>query len=573
MMMIYVREIEDYIDYVDKHPLEVDQEIKLFIKNIAKPTLSRDDVFFDETTYYKFLSFTQRWFFELFPFQKFIYAFFFMYDRKNTSRVIFREVFIMMGRGNGKDAMIAPLALFLTTPAHGIMNYHIDIVATSESQAEDTFLVMYEMLEANKDKMRKHFYWNKEVIINRETRSRIRYNTAGAKTKDGKKVGLVIFNEKHAYETQKEINVFTSALGKVAHARIVTITTNGTVREGPLDSDLEMSQRILNGEYNFTGLCPIIYKISDKNLVDEPFKKFLETKNEEDIDWTYYIQANPAIMYLPNLRFEIQNEYLDMKLYRPSLRSEFYAKRVNLPEQDEEEVVTTWDKITKACFEDEEKKIERKAKDIKGKMCIIGVDFADLNDFASAGLLFMENEEIIWRSHTWICSNGKYFKSIRFPFDKKGIDGYNDFEIVNTNTINPQSIVDWILSQFGMYNVKKIVMDTYRFNLLRKPLEESGLTIETKQNPEGLVRMIRYPASIAAIVAPQIDVYFNEFKLNLGNSAIMRWAINNTVCKTLKDGNKKYEKIEPLLRKNDPFMAFVAAVSVIQLLEIQVVYG
>lgn len=99
-----------------------------------------------------------------------------------------------------------------------------------------------------------------------------------------------------------------------------------------------------------------------------------------------------------------------------------------------------------------------------------------------------------------------------------------------------------------------------------------GISVETKQNPYGLVRMIRYPASIAAIVAPRIEVAFAEGKINIGDSAIMRWAINNTCVKEGKDGNKKYEKIEPKLRKNDPFMAFVAAMSVQELLDEEVIY-
>ena len=76
-----------------------------------------------------------------------------------------------------------------------------------------------------------------------------------------------------------------------------------------------------------------------------------------------------------------------------------------------------------------------------------------------------------------------------------------------------------------------------------------------------------------AIVAPRIEVAFAEGKINIGNSAIIWWAINNTAIKTGKDGNKKYEKIEPKLRKNDPFMAFVAAMSAQELLDEKIIYA
>ncbi len=122
------------------------------------------------------------------------------------------------------------------------------------------------------------------------------------------------------------------------------------------------------------------------------------------------------------------------------------------------------------------------------------------------------------------------------------------------------------------YNIQKWVMDSYRFLLLKSIFEKYGISTESKDNPYGQVRMIRRFDSITAIVAPRIEVAFAEGKINIGNSAIMRWAINNTAIKIGKDGNKKYEKIEPKLRKNDPFMAFVAAMSVQELLDEEVIY-
>ena len=84
--------------------------------------------------------------------------------------------------------------------------------------------------------------------------------------------------------------------------------------------------------------------------------------------------------------------------------------------------------------------------------------------------------------------------------------------------------------------------------------------------------MLRYPASIAAIIGPKIQAMFALQKINIGDSAIMRWAINNTSIEIKKDGNMMFNKVEPKLRKNDPFMAFVAAFSSADLLEEKVEY-
>lgn len=555
MAMICCKEIDEYIDYYNKVPKVFNKERILLIENIVKPLLKQNDIFFDEETYYNCIKFCEKWYYKLYPYQKFIYAFVFMY---RNDIPVFRTFFIMMGRGNGKDGMIAPLIHFLQSQYYGIKNYNIDIVATSEDQSEDTYKVIYDMLEdkSNKEKFKKSFYWNKEESINKITKSRLKYNTSNAKTKDGKKNGAIVYNEYHAYENDKQIKVFQSGLGKIKHPRIFIITTNGDVREGPLDELLDVCNGVLNGESNELRYFPFICKLDSEEEVD----------NIE-----FWEKANPSLPYSPILKDNMMVDYLEMKKF-PSKRPEFMTKRMNIPQRNEEETVTTWENILKASFEDIKKKIERATPDLIGKSAIVGIDFASLNDFASAGFLFKIGEEYVWRARTWICAKSKFFKDIKFPFDNKGQDGFNDFEVVYTETIDAREMIDWIISEMPKYNVKKIVLDTYRFTLLKQIFIEKGITIETKDTPYGLIRMIRYPASIAAIVAPRIEAAFAEGKINIGNSAIMRWSINNTCVKNKKDGNKTYEKIEQKLRKNDTFMAFVAAMSVQELLEEQIIY-
>ncbi len=569
--MICCKEIDEYIKFVKENPTETDEEIKLLIKNIIEPTLSRDDVFFDEETFYKCLKYCEKWYYKMFPYQKFIYALFFIYKDNTKNSVLFREIFILMGRGNGKDGMIMPLANFLQTHHYGVKNYHIDIVANAEDQAINSFKVVYNMLEENKLIMKKYFYWNKTMVINKQTHSILRYNTANAKTKDSKQTGMIIYNEYHAYEDYKQINVFKSGLGKVKNARIVIITTNGKIRGGPLDEKISIANSVLNKGIKFAKILPIIYKVDKEEYIDSPMKEYLETGNENDIDITYWVQANPSLRFMPSLQEEIINDYIDM-INTPSYKTEFYSKRMNLPQQDEEMAVTEWENILRASYEDVENEIPRQTGDIEGEKAIIGLDYASLKDFASAGFLVKIDGEYIWRQKTWICRKNKFFKNIKFPFENIGQPGYEDFVIVDTETIDAEEIIIWLINESAKYNVQKWIMDMYRFTLLKKTFEEYNITIETKENPYGEIRMIRRIDSIVAITAPRIEVAFAEGKINIGNSAIMRWAINNTAIKTGKDGNKKYEKIEPKLRKNDPFMAFVVAMSGQELLDEEIIY-
>lgn len=540
--MICCKEIDDYLEYYHKAPNVFNNERKLLIENIVIPTLSRDDIFFDESTYRKCIKFVERWYYPLFPYQKFLYAFVFMYK---DDVPVFRTFIILEGRGNGKDGFIVPLLHFLTTQYYGVENYNIDIVATSEGQANDTFDVAYSVLDKNENIMKKYFYWNKEYFVNKITRSRFRFNTSNAATKDGKKSGLVLFNEYHAYLTDKNIKVYQGGLGKVKHGRIFIITSNGDVRGGPLDELLDSCTKILQTGDNKLRYFPFLCKMDDLTEVDNP---------------GLWEKANPSLPYLPELYDAIMIDYLEQK-ERPSKRSEFLSKRMNIPQERDDLVVTSWENILKASYSDVKNKVPRLMVRKEKQPAIIGIDFASLRDFASVGILTKDGNEFCWRQKTVICSSNKFFKDIKFPFENAGQKGFEDFVIVDTPSIDEKIIVNWALSYFNDYDIKKIILDNYRYQLIKKTFEESNVSVETKENKDGLIRMIRYPASIAAIVAPKLEVLFERGQLNIGDSAIMRWSINNTCLRTKKDGNMYFEKVEEKLRKNDPFMAMICALS------------
>lgn len=553
--MIKCQEINDYIDYVKKNPDKINKERKLLIKNIVMPTLARNDVFFDKKTYQNCLKYCENNYYKLFPYQKFIYAFVFMYV---DNIPLFKKIIVEMGRGNGKDGFIMPLMNFLQTPLYGIKNYHIDIIANNEDQAKDSFNVVYDMLDDKWNKFKSKFYKTKELIKNRKTRAELRYNTSNAKTKDGKKSGAILFNEYHAYENYDQINVFSSQLGKIKHARTFIITTNGYVRDGPLDELLDICNDILKTGDNDLHYFPFLCKLNDIKEVDNP-------KN--------FILANPSMEFMPDLKEQILYDYKEM-LKLPSKKAEFLTKRMNLPARNEEATVAKWEDILRACYSDVENKIERAIPDdINYHPCIIGIDYADIRDFASAGLLFKIDDVYVWRQKTWICRNSPYFESIKFPLEQNiGLEGFDDYEIVNTESLSINAIVEWCIEQMQKYNVVKIIMDTYRFKLFREVFERKGITIEDKKNPAGLVRMIRNQGAINTYVAPLIEKAFVDGNINFGNSAIMRWYTNNTAVKMDKYGNKSYGKIEPKLRKNDGFMAFVCSISGEDMLDETIIY-
>lgn len=550
--MIICKEVADYLRYAEEHPGWINKERKLLIENIVLPTMSRNDVFFDEKTYKNCLKYCEKHYYKLFPYQKFIYAFAFMYK---DDIPMFSKFFIMMGRGNGKDGFIVPLANFFQTPLYGVKNYHVEIIANSEQQVKDTFKVAFDAMDI--PEMKGKFRVTRELITNTATKSELKYNTSNASTKDGKRPGCLIFNEIHAYENYEQINVFESALGKVRHPRVFTITTNGYVREGPLDEQLDMMRKILETGENPLGYFPFICKLDNEN----------EVYNQES-----WHKANPSMEYMPILAHQILQDYLEMQQLG-SKRPEFMTKRMNLPARNEEQTVTSWDNILRCSYDDIKRKKTRLTPEILGKSAIIGIDYADVRDFASAGILVKANEEYIWRQHTWICARSPFLKSIKFPLEQNyGQSEFQDYEIIDGAVIPPDAIVSWCMDKMQEYNVQKITMDTYRYSLFRQLFERYGIEEETRQNPFGKLRLIRKIASVCGIIAPEVEKLFAEGKINYGASAIMRWYTNNTQVVTDKFGNKQYQKIEPKLRKNDGFMAFLVSMYSKDLLEEVIMY-
>lgn len=550
--MITCKEIDEYVKYAADHPGWMNTERKLLIKNIVLPTLGRDDVFFDEKRYQKCITYCEKHYYKLFPYQKFIYAFAFMYK---DDIPIFPKILVMMGRGNGKDGFIVPLANFFQTPLYGVKNYHVEIVANSEDQVKDTFKVAYAAL--NNPSMKDKFKVTKELIINHATGSELKYNTSNAGTKDGKRPGCLVLNEIHAYENYDQINVFESALGKVKHPREFIITTNGYVRDGPLDELLTLMKEVLETGENPLGYFPFICKVDDASEVD-----FQEA----------WHKANPSMEYMPILANQILNDYMEMKKL-PSKKPEFLTKRLNLPARNEEQTVASWPDILRCSYSDIDRKIPRETPDTRGNLAVIGIDYADVRDFASAGTLTEAEGEYIWRQHTWICEDSPFLESIKFPIVQRyGDPEFSDYEVIRGPVIPPEKLAEWCWDKIGEYNVVKITMDTYRYSLLRMIFESYGFSEENRQNPNGQIRLLRKIGSICGIIAPEVESLFAEGRINYGPSAIMRWYTNNTEVSTDKYGNKQYGKIEPKLRKNDGFMAFLAAMYSKDLVKETIIY-
>lgn len=464
----------------------------------------------------------------LFPWERFIVACVHCFDDRNDT-VIFDEYLVVMGRGNGKNGFISALIWYLTSAAHGVQGYNVDIIANSEGQARTSFDDVYNIIQTDKSgKLKKQFDAKKSVITNFITHSTINYNTANARTKDGKRSACLVFDELHEYETWDMINVFTSGFGKRKHSRTFYITTNGYVRNGVLDEQLKMAEDVLSGKIKDLGLLPLIYMLDDKNEV------------EEEKNWR---KANPSLDYLPVLQQQMRKDFVETK-YRPSTAVEFLTKRMNRPAQDTFNLVATPEQVNAT-----NRPIPYE--DLHGMPCMGAVDYASVKDFCSCGLLFLYQGVYYLIEHTFVCYKALEMESRHIKFPVEEMAGRGLITIVKADTIKPEMVAEWFVEKSRDYEILDVKADDYRKALLTQAFEKVGLPLTS----------VRSGAKTHTTLSPIVDSVFAEHRLVVGDNPTMRWYINNVRQEMDKKGNVQFVKIEPMLRKTDGFFMFLHALN------------
>lgn len=523
------REILDYMDFIrsGEHPMNKE---RLQLVDLLERIFKEEEIYFNHIQLQKYFSYQKYFPFELIPWEKFVFALHNCTYKKN-GQPRFPDLFILCGRGAGKNGYLAFEGFCQISPANDIAYYHVDICATSEDQAKTSFDDIYDVLENPKQtaKLKKFFYWTKEEIQCRSTKSKLKFRTNNAKGKDGLRSGSVFFDEVHAYENYENINVFTTGLGKKPHPRRTYATTNGDVRGGVLDNLIEKSEKILCGEMPDMGFLPFICKLDHK---------------EEVTDENNWHKANPSYYAFPHLQEEMRREYGDYVI-DPIINNAFMTKRMNIPQGNKDTEVTSWENIIKT---------RGVMPDLSRKSCVLGIDYSKTTDFVSAFLLFKEKGIYYGIHHSWFCTACNDKARIKLPLDQMAQMGL--LTIVDDVEINPDIVGRWVQEQSMKYHIEKIAIDNYRYTLLSKSLRDAGFDANDKQ----MVKLVR-PSDIMQVVQ-KISSTFIGGKLIVGDDPMFRWAVNNTKLVPAPNNNFKYDKIEPKSRKTDPFMAFVAAMTI-----------
>lgn len=535
--------IESYMEAVETGAVRSSKEIKALVKHVRE-CFETEDIYVDQQQLTDYLGLARYFPYErVFPWQEFVIA---LHDTtywQESGMPRWPDLFCLIGRGAGKDGTIALEAVALSSEYNGIREYDVDICANNEDQALRPVQDIVGAFEQPRwiKKLQRFFRWTMEKVINLKTRSTIRGHTNNPGGKDGLRSGMVVLNEIHQYQDYKNINVFTTGLGKKKHPRRSYYTTQGDVREGPLDDLLETAEGILFGGEPDNGLLPYICRLDSKDEV------------HDEANWE---KANPSLPYLPDLLEEIRKEYRDW-IKHPDKFTAFMTKRMNIPDGTSEIKVCSYERI---------KATNRPVPvdDLQGRVCTCGIDFSKITDFVSVNLHFRDGNIRYDLNHSWLCLNSKDLPRIKAPWREWANRGLID--LVDDVEIHPETIVEYIEMQKEYYSIKMMAIDDFRYALLAQYLKGIGFDAKAYKN----LKLVR-PSDIMK-VAPVIDSCFANDYFAWGDNPTLRWAVNNTKMirygrKLGKEddadiGNFVYAKIEAKSRKTDPFMALAASMTV-----------
>lgn len=156
--------ILEYIELIrsGKYPVCTEQ-VQLI--ELVERVLDEDGVYIDGEQLEKYLSYHKYFPYDLFPWEKFLFA---LHNCTYTADGFprFSHLVIYGGRGLGKNGYLAFENFCLLTNANPVKNYNIYDYANSEKQAKRSWNDVYEVMNdpQNKAKLSRFFTWNSERI-------------------------------------------------------------------------------------------------------------------------------------------------------------------------------------------------------------------------------------------------------------------------------------------------------------------------------------------------------------------------------------------------------------------------
>lgn len=273
---------------------------------------------------------------------------------------IFREVFIVIARKNGKSLLAAAIIAYCVY-LDGEYGAKVYCVAPKLDQADIVYNAFWQIVEQEPELLALTKRRKSDLYI-AETNSSVKKIAFNAKKSDGFNPHLTVCDENASWPAEqgkKQYEVMKSAQGARKQPLILSISTSGYVNEGIYDELFKRSTRFLRGDSRERRLAPFLYLIDD-----------IEKWND----------INELRKSNPNLGVSVTVDYLleEIAIAEGSLskRAEFLTKYCNIKQNSSQAAFDV--PVVERSFGE-----ALSLEDFRDSYCVGGIDLSQTTDLTA----------------------------------------------------------------------------------------------------------------------------------------------------------------------------------------------
>ena len=382
---------------------------------------------------------------------------------------IFREIFIVIGRKNGKSLFASAIIAYMVylEPEYG---QEIYCLAPKLDQATLVYDGFYKMVQAE-DELNELAKKRRSDIYYEETNSFVKPIAFNAKKSDGFNPQLVVCDEMAAWSGDaglKQYEVMKSALGARRQPMILSISTAGYINDSIYDELMKRSTSFLKGNSKERRLLPFLYMIDDV----EKWNDIEELK-----------KANP------NMGVSVKESFFtdEIAVAENSLskRAEFLTKYCNIKQNSS----IAWLEYATVDGAGIEKTLE----DFRDCYAVGGIDLSQTT-YLTAASVVIERDGVLYAFTQFFMPRGRV-ETLQatdgVPYDifvKKGL-----ITLSGDNYVDYHDVYAWftgLVENYGIY-ILKIGYDRYMAKYLIEELKDYGFQTDDVHQGENLTPVIR----------------------------------------------------------------------------------
>ncbi len=382
---------------------------------------------------------------------------------------IFREIFIVIGRKNGKSLFASAIIAYMAylEPEYG---QEIYCLAPKLEQAAKVYDGFYQMVKADEELAELAKKRRSDIYIE-ESNTIIKPIAFNAKKSDGFNPQLVVCDEMAAWAGDgglKQYEVMKSALGARRQPMILSISTAGYINDSIYDELMKRSTSFLKGNSKERRLLPFLYIIDDI----EKWNDIEELK-----------KANP------NMGVSVKESFFidEIAVAEGSLskKAEFLTKYCNIKQNSS----VAWLEYQTV----ENAGADLTLEDFRECYAVGGIDLSQTTDLTAASVV-IEKDGILYAFTQFFMPKNKveYLQATDgVPYDlfvKKGL-----ITVSGENYVDYKDVFNWyvwLMNEYGI-RVLKIGYDRYSAQYLIDDLKNYGFHTDDVHQGENLTPVIR----------------------------------------------------------------------------------